>query len=110
LSVALVAAGELRELRVPGFALGVTGGRSYATIEAPFVPGAAAVLVTDGVLEQPNAATEAFDWPRFERVCIAASGSAEARTAAVVEAWNAHRGDTPPVDDATIVVLARRDL
>lgn len=107
LSLALVHEGALRELRVPGFALGVTSGRTYATLEAPFPSGAAALLVTDGVLEQPNASGEAFEWPRFEHVALTANGSADARAQAIADAWSAHRGPATQTDDATILVVTR---
>ncbi len=107
LSLALVHEGALRELRVPGFALGVTSGRTYATLEAPFPLGAAALLVTDGVLEQPNASGEAFEWPRFEHVGLTANGSADVRAQAIADAWSAHRGPATQTDDATILVVTR---
>jgi serine phosphatase RsbU (regulator of sigma subunit) len=105
LSLALVHEGSVRELRVPGFALGVTAARTYTSLEAPFPPRAFVALVTDGVLEQTNGAREAFDWPRFEAACLASRGTADERAAAIASSWSDHRGDAPQLDDATILVL-----
>lgn len=108
MSLALREGDTTEELRVPGFALGVTADRRYATLERSLATGAMAVLVTDGILEQPNLEREAFEWERFVRACHAETSSAEACAESVVAAWNGHRCEAPQSDDATVVVIAKR--
>ncbi len=105
MSVALVHSARVDELRKPGFALGVMPRRSYATSEAAFPVGARAVLVSDGILEQPNAAGSDYDWGRFEALCREPHRDAAHVVDALVFSWNAHRGATEQRDDATVLVI-----
>ena len=105
MSVALVHGARVDEVRTPGFALGVTARRRYTNVEVAFSVGMRAVLVSDGILEQPNEAGVDYDWDRFEAVCRRAPAGAAHAIDEVLASWNHYRGSAAQRDDATVLVI-----
>jgi phosphoserine phosphatase RsbU/P len=91
---------------LPGVPLGSFQGSTYDEVSYPLHAGDVFVFCTDGVFEAMNAAGGEFTAERLIEVIAAsrelpAKGIVEAIFKAVAE-W---RGETPPNDDMTAVVL-----
>ena len=94
------------QIELPGVPLGSFNGSSYDEVSYALHPGDVFVFCTDGVFEAMNADSQEFTAERLLEVVghsrdLPARGIVEAIFAAVA-AW---RGDTPPNDDMTAVVV-----
>ena len=100
--------GDVIELQVDAYPLGVRPDTAYQVVETQLQPGDRVVLCSDGVAEAVNATGEQFG---YERAAEAIRGaceeglSAEGTIDRILSAVNAFRGDAPQADDMTCVVL-----
>jgi signal transduction histidine kinase/CheY-like chemotaxis protein len=109
-AVGVAHASRFEELRAPGLPLGVGGLAVYSDAELEPLGDPRVVVMSDGVLEQCDAAAVRFEWEGVEdalrRVGLGASLADAAK--AIVDAWSAHRGAAAQEDDATCVLVARK--
>jgi sigma-B regulation protein RsbU (phosphoserine phosphatase) len=97
----LRAAGGCEELLANGVVLGRFRSARYDELEAPFGPGDALVLYTDGITEAPRADGEPFGEERL-RATLGSIPSTEAIHTAL-QAWSPGRQE----DDVTLLVVRR---
>ena len=102
------ATGEMTELEVHAFPLGVRAGATYPVVEAALVPGDYIVFCSDGIIEVANPAGDIFGFEQTAatiRAGCAEGLCAEALIDRLVGAVQAFAGDEPQHDDMTVVVL-----
>jgi sigma-B regulation protein RsbU (phosphoserine phosphatase) len=94
------------ELKGEGLALGVMEDWEFEENERPLAGGEILAVGTDGIWEAHNAAGEMFGKAAFREVIRRSRDLSAAETAdAVFEAVAEFRGDLPPEDDVTLVVI-----
>ena len=103
------ATGEVEELRVDAYPLGVVEETEYQVVETELAPGDRLVFVSDGVIEGANPAEELFGFERTAEVIR--QGCAEGLSVEVLidrlcTAVEAFRNGVPQEDDLTVMVLA----
>src|SRR5690606_30491185 len=100
--------GTVERVTLKGMPLGAFYGFPYEEARLALGPGDAVLLASDGLDETFDAAREALGWDRVEGAFAEAAGGAPedavAHLVAVAEAW---RGERPPHDDVTLVVVRR---
>ena len=101
--------GEVAELQVDAYPLGVRAESAYTAIEAQLEAGDRIVLCSDGIIEAENAAGELFGFERT--VEMIGQGCRENLPAVelldqIIGEVKAFSGDAPQGDDQTMVVLA----
>lgn len=102
------ATGEVTELRVDAYPLGVRPDTTYRVIEIQLEPGDRVVFCSDGIIEATNAGGEMFGFERTAEVVrrgCAEDLSAEALLARIIQEVKAFSGEVPQGDDQTAVVL-----
>ena len=102
--------GEVEEMQVDAYPLGVRDGTTYTTIETALEMGDRIVFCSDGLIEAGNDQEEIFGFERtaetVRRGC--ADGlSAEELIDRVLSEVKTFSGETPQEDDQTMVVMAR---
>ena len=101
--------GEVAEVEVEGFPLGVSAEVDYSTVEIPLAAGDRIVFCSDGIIEAWNARQEMFG---FERTAVAIQQGCRQNLSAshlldyLVGQVHAFTGGTPQEDDQTVVILA----
>lgn len=99
------ATGEIEHLDAAGgVPLGILEGADYDEAEVELRPGDALSIFTDGIPETFDPEKRMLGFPALDRLLAAASGSAEARVKAVLEATTQHARGRPADDDCTLVV------
>ena len=100
--------GDVVELQVDAYPLGVRPDTEYPVIQAQLEAGDRVVFCSDGVMEAVNAAGEQFGYERtagvIRRAC-AEGLSAEATIDRILSEVNAFRENAPQADDMTCVVV-----
>ena len=100
--------GEIKELQVDGYPLGVRAESSYPVIEAQLESGDRIVLCSDGIIEAENSEEEMFGFERTAetiREGCSQDLSAPQLLDYLIDEVKTFTGDTPQGDDQTIVVL-----
>jgi sigma-B regulation protein RsbU (phosphoserine phosphatase) len=99
---------ESRMLETGGPALGLFTEGSYEEEEIPFRPGDLLVIYSDGVTDAIDETEEQYG---EERLMLAveenATRSAEGLVERILESVNLHAGNSPQLDDMTLVVVKR---
>ena len=102
------ATGEVEEMQVDAYPLGVRDGTVYTAIETVVEPGDRIVFCSDGIAEATNVQEEMFGFERtaetIRKACVE-DLSAEALIDRLFGAVQDFAGETPQGDDMTIVVL-----
>ena len=102
------ATGELVELRVDAYPLGVRPDTEYNVLDVSLRPGDRVVFCSDGVIEVANSIGEMLDYDRTAKIIRNACEedlSATEIVDRVLDSADAFRGDSPRTDDMTCVVL-----
>ena len=102
------ATGDIVELQVDAYPLGVRADTTYSTIEVALEPGDCIVFCSDGIIEAENPAGELFGFEQTAetiRQACAEDLSAEALIDRLIGTVKAFAGDAPQGDDMTVVVL-----
>jgi len=106
------ASGEITEIQIDAYPLGVRPDTEYPVVETQLQPGDRLFFCSDGIPEAENASGEQFG---FDRVSEMIRGdcedglSAEEAIDRVLEVVNTFRGDAPQGDDMTCVVVRVED-
>lgn len=102
----IIRGGEHVRLHMEGIPLGLLGDRDYDEVEFQAQPGDVIMLYSDGLEDQTNLADEPFGHPRIlrvlKRVCAAPVQDIVGLVFAEIDAF---KGDAPPFDDQTMVVM-----
>jgi sigma-B regulation protein RsbU (phosphoserine phosphatase) len=94
------------QIELPGVPLGSFAGSVYDEVSFELAAGDIYVFCSDGVFEASNAAGEEFAAQRLiDVVAGQRQSSARSLVDAIFQAVDAFRGDVPPADDMTAVVL-----
>jgi hypothetical protein len=95
------------EVRCKGLPLGVDVVAVYEPVAQEVAAGALVAVMSDGILEQQDAAGQRFEWEGVTAALASplAYGAPAGAVLAVETAWRAHRGDVPQDDDATLVIV-----
>ncbi|HLA40725.1 MAG TPA: PP2C family protein-serine/threonine phosphatase, partial [Candidatus Glassbacteria bacterium] len=102
------ATGEVVELQMDGYPLGVRPDTAYRVIEVQLAPGDRVAFCSDGIIEAANAAGGQFGYERTKEVIRRGCQedlSAEALLARIIQEVKAFSGEVPQGDDQTVVVL-----
>ena len=102
------ASGQVTELQVDAYPLGVRPDTDYQTIEVQLEPGDRVVFYSDGIIEATNEAGEMFGFERTAeaiRKGCAEDLSAEALLERIIAAVKGFSQGVPQGDDQTVVVL-----
>ena len=100
--------GEVGELKVVAFPLGVRPDTAYSAIDVSLAPGDRVVFCSDGIVEATNPAKEMFGFEQTAdtiRQGCQEGLSAEALVERVIGQVQAFTGEAPQGDDMTVVVL-----
>jgi sigma-B regulation protein RsbU (phosphoserine phosphatase) len=98
--------GEPLRLKTGGTVLGCFGTVDYAEDKVTMHPGDVLVIYSDGITEARNAGNEEFGEARLVDVAMRTLGeAAESQILTLIEAVQAHAGETAPTDDMTVVVV-----
>jgi serine phosphatase RsbU (regulator of sigma subunit) len=100
----LLRGGEVREILLPGSALGGLG-KTYGRITLTLEPGDFLVWLSDGLIEETNAAAESFGYDRVADTLSGAAEHVEELRDRLVQAVDRHADGQPPSDDRTLLVL-----
>jgi serine phosphatase RsbU (regulator of sigma subunit) len=101
---------QVELLKPTGIPIGITLDTSWSKAQTTMAPGDVLILYTDGIPEAQNAAHAFFGQEKLLEICRQHhAASAEELQAIILQAVHAFRGDQPPSDDITLMVL-RRDL
>jgi stage II sporulation SpoE-like protein len=102
--------GEVEEVATPSPPLGTRLPAATAARDVPFGDGDCCLLYTDGLVEAPNAAGEAYGAARLAAVLAGQSPAdgAQAICDGVLADLAAHRGAAAQQDDVTLVVVVGR--
>ncbi|MBT4500543.1 MAG: SpoIIE family protein phosphatase [Gemmatimonadetes bacterium] len=104
----LAATGEVKEMQVDAYPLGVRDGTVYTAIEMMLELGDRVVFCSDGIAESTNVQEEMFGFERTAETIRAGCVedlSAEALIDRLIGAVQGFAGDVPQGDDMTVVVL-----
>ena len=100
--------GEVNELQVEAYPLGIRSDTTYDVIETQLHPGDKVVFLSDGITEAEDVDGEQLGYERtaeiIQKVCQTES-TAEAIIDRILEAVGAFKGDASQLDDMTCVVL-----
>jgi sigma-B regulation protein RsbU (phosphoserine phosphatase) len=94
------------QIELPGVPLGSFAGSSYDEVTYPLQAGEVYVFCTDGVFEAMNALSQEFTAARLVDVVSRSRDLPAGKIVnAIFQAVSEWRGDTPPNDDMTAVVV-----
>jgi ligand-binding sensor domain-containing protein/serine phosphatase RsbU (regulator of sigma subunit) len=102
------ATGDVVELQIDAYPLGVRPDTTYPLIEVQLAPGDRIVFCSDGIAEAANARGEILGFERTAetvRRCCAEKPSAEALVDRLIAEVQTFIGETPLEDDMTVVAL-----
>ena len=102
------ASGEIVELEMDAYPLGVRPDTPYQAMEIGLEPGDRVVFCSDGVVEAGNAAWDIFGFEQTAQTVLEGCRedlSADALMARLIERAQDFAGDLPQADDMTVVVL-----
>lgn len=100
----LVRRGEIRELELPGYPLGIRRDTVYHVAEHDFEPGDSLLLFTDGVVEALDAGGRPFGWDGlYETIRRVPGVGAEALIDTIAADLSRHLGSVAPQDDVTLL-------
>jgi len=100
--------GQVTELQVDAYPLGVRADTAYSTIEVQLESGDRILFCSDGIAEAANAQEEIFGFERTAetiRQACAENLSAETLIDRLIGTVRDFTGDVPQGDDMTVVVL-----
>jgi len=98
--------GEVEEVEVSGFPLGLSATATYQEESFEVSPGDVILMLTDGLPERLNPKDEYFDYDRTKALfAVAASGPPEAICDALLKGGEDWAEGRPQDDDITLVVL-----
>ena len=103
-----VSTGEITELQVDGYPLGVRAEATYPVIETQLESGDRIIFCSDGIIEAENSEEEMFGFERTEETIR--KGCQEDLSAPqlldyLIGEVKTFTGDTPQGDDQTVVIL-----
>ncbi|HQG26928.1 MAG TPA: SpoIIE family protein phosphatase [Candidatus Ozemobacteraceae bacterium] len=99
-------AGMITRLAYPGVPLGILKKSAYNDVEIPVTPGAILVLVSDGIIEQPNEAGEPFGFERLHAALESRINKpSESLLTELFEELRRYSGPIPWKDDVTLACL-----
>ncbi|MDE3155840.1 MAG: GAF domain-containing protein [Acidobacteriota bacterium] len=99
-------AGQCQQIEIPGVPLGAFAGSTYDEVSFTLSPGDVYVFCSDGVFEAFDAMEREFGVARLQAVIGGHHDQSARRIVdAIFGAVQEFRGDTPPNDDMTAVVL-----
>jgi serine phosphatase RsbU (regulator of sigma subunit) len=94
----------------PQLVVGVDDSMQYITAHVPLTNGDMLLFYTDGAVEMTNAAGVQFGLDRLTEVVRQSSGDADNLLHKTIKSLAAHRGDTEPEDDLTLVAVRLNDV
>ena len=103
------ASGEIVELQVEGYPLGVRADTTYPVIETPLEHGDRIVFCSDGIIEAENSDEEVFGFDKTSETILKGCKqnlSAPQLLDYLINEVKSFAGDVPQGDDQTVVVLA----
>ena len=98
--------GQIQELGVGSFPLGIRFDLEFEALEAHIEPGDTLLLYTDGVVETLGPSGETFGYERLS-VALEPGGSGRAIHDRLLDQVEAFRSDEPVLDDLSLVVISR---
>ena len=106
------ATGEVEEMQVDAYPLGVRDGTAYTAIETALEPGDRIIFCSDGIIEAGNEREEIFGFDQTREIIRRGCNeglSSEALIDRVLSAVKTFSGEAPQGDDQTMVVMVRVD-
>ena len=98
--------GELKELELSAYPLGVTSKAKYAVAETEYDPGDVLIFYSDGIVEGTNPEGEQLGFQRFEEMIIKNKHlSAEEINRNIIQEFSLFANEHPQDDDITLVVI-----
>jgi len=88
-----------------GFPLGIDQKAQWQSASEPMRPGDLLVMYTDGITEAKSSSGEEFGLHRLRECITHAPANADACLAAIQQAVEDHRGNSPANDDLTLLVV-----
>jgi hypothetical protein len=106
----LLAGGEVREIEISSWPLGLGPPRRYEDRAVHLPPGAALVFCSDGLFEASDGSGRVYGFERLGELLRAGGARrADEILETVLADWRRHLRAALPLDDTTIVVLRRRE-
>jgi hypothetical protein len=106
----LLAGGEVREIEISSWPLGLGPPRRYEDRALHLPPGAALVFCSDGLFEASDGSGRVYGFERLGELLRAGGARrADEILETVLADWRRHLRAALPLDDTTIVVLRRRE-
>ena len=98
--------GELKELELSAYPLGVTAKAKYAVAETEYASGDVLVFYSDGIVEGANPEGEQLGFQRFEEMILKNKHlNAEEISRNIIEEFSQFAQGQPQDDDITLVVI-----
>ncbi len=103
----LVRGGQVRELELPSYPLGVRRDAAYPLHRESLEPGDRLFLLTDGYVEAAGAAGEPFGWDRLvTRLGALGEVAPDRAVELLLSDLKTHLGPASPADDVTLIAIA----
>jgi serine phosphatase RsbU (regulator of sigma subunit) len=97
--------------KLDGMPIGIMEDVEYQQAKVKFHKGDIVVLYSDGITEMRNAEKEEYGRLRLQKLVIGSAGlNAEELAGKIVTDVDAFRGEVPPHDDMTVLVLKRDNI
>lgn len=100
--------GKCSIAKLDGVPIGIMDDSEYLQAEIPFNVGDIVVMYTDGITEMRNSQKEEYGRTRLQRLVVANAGlNADDLNSIIVADVEKFRGEVPPHDDMTVLVMKR---